>query len=247
MTTQSEIPKLGDPIIEENHATLEFHLFLEELERTIGNTGTVTVTQGAGPPGFVPAQVGNAYVDTTNDNVWFATDTLLSTDWKQATGQGGGDLLAANNLNDVSSAATSRTNLDVDQAGTDNSTNVTLSGTGTYISIIGQNITVDPISESDISDLGTYPDYTGTPTLGDTLEYGQSGWEVSLGQLIKEIDDVSGTTFYIGEAQPGELTSAASWRIKRVVFTGDDSSTKYADGDVNFDNIWDNRASLSYS
>lgn len=33
---------------------------------------------------------------------------------------------------------------------------VTLAGTGTYISLAGQVITVDPITESDISDLGTY-------------------------------------------------------------------------------------------
>ena len=53
-------------------------------------------------------------------------------------------------------AATARTTLGVDAAGTDNSTDVTLAGTGTYISIAGQVITVDPITESDISDLGTY-------------------------------------------------------------------------------------------
>jgi hypothetical protein len=40
---------------------------------------------------------------------------------------------------------------------------VTLAGTGTYISLSGQQITVDPITESDISDLGNYVDYTGTP------------------------------------------------------------------------------------
>ena len=59
-------------------------------------------------------------------------------------------------LVDDADAATARTTLGVDAAGTDNSTDVTLTGTGTYISIAGQVITVDPITESDISDLGTY-------------------------------------------------------------------------------------------
>jgi hypothetical protein len=59
-------------------------------------------------------------------------------------------------LVDDADAATARTTLGVDAAGTDNSTNVTLTGSGTYISIAGQAITVDPITESDISDLGTY-------------------------------------------------------------------------------------------
>lgn len=45
------------------------------------------------------------------------------------------------NLIDDTDAATARTTLDVDQAGTDNSTNVTLAGTPDYITIAGQVIT----------------------------------------------------------------------------------------------------------
>jgi hypothetical protein len=55
--------------------------------------------------------------------------------------------------------------LGVDPAGTDNSTDVTLSGTGTYLSLVGQAITVDPITESDISDLGSYITASSTDTL----------------------------------------------------------------------------------
>ena len=50
---------------------------------------------------------------------------------------------------------------------------------------------------------------------------------------------------YFGEALPGAASSAASWRIQRI-----NTSTEideWADGDSDFDNIWDNRASLSYS
>jgi hypothetical protein len=67
-------------------------------------------------------------------------------------------------------APTARTTLGVDAAGTDNSTDVTLSGTGTYISIIGQAITVDPITESDISDLGTYSTATGVENNADVTD-----------------------------------------------------------------------------
>jgi len=56
----------------------------------------------------------------------------------------------ANNLSDVD-AATARTNLNVDVAGTDNSTDVTLAGTGTYVSIAGQVITADEITEGDLN------------------------------------------------------------------------------------------------
>jgi parallel beta-helix repeat protein len=57
--------------------------------------------------------------------------------------------------------------------------------------------------------------------------------------------DEGATYTYIGEANPGEVTSAASWRVKRL--TNADNTIVWADGDSDFDNIWDNRASLSYS
>ena len=63
------------------------------------------------------------------------------------------------------------------------------------------------------------------------------------------LDDVGGTPYvtYVGEADPGTATSAASWRVKKLEETGPDVVITWADGNANFDNIWDNRASLSYS
>jgi hypothetical protein len=58
-------------------------------------------------------------------------------------------------VDDLTNTA-ARTTLGVDVAGTDNSTDVTKAGTGTYVSLAGQVLTVDPITESDISDLGSY-------------------------------------------------------------------------------------------
>ena len=73
-------------------------------------------------------------------------------------------LQTANDLSDLNDAATARTNLGVDAAGTDNSTDVTKTGAGTYISLAGQVLTVDAITESDISDLGAYiENVTGSP------------------------------------------------------------------------------------
>jgi len=70
----------------------------------------------------------------------------------------------ANDLSDLNDAATARTNLGVDAAGTDNSTDVTKTGAGTYISLAGQVLTVDAITESDISNLGAYiENVTGSP------------------------------------------------------------------------------------
>lgn len=57
--------------------------------------------------------------------------------------------------------------------------------------------------------------------------------------------DEGATYTYIGEAAAGTATSAASWRIKRL--TNADNTIVWADGNTNQDNIWDNRAALSYS
>jgi len=70
--------------------------------------------------------------------------------------------------------------------------------------------------------------------------------ETIIGPLAIQLDD-TGSSTYIGEAFPGTPTSSALWRIKRVVETGPDSEITWADGNSDFDNIWDNRLSLSYS
>lgn len=61
-------------------------------------------------------------------------------------------------------------------------------------------------------------------------------------------DFVSATLAYVGEAAPGTLDAAPAWRIKRLTLgLDDDVVTEWADGNANFDNVWNNRASLSYS
>ena len=76
-------------------------------------------------------------------------------------------------------------------------------------------------------------DFTGEgPTVADEITY---------------IDDyTTSNVTYVGKATSGTATSAASWQIQKVDETTGVIVT-WADGDDNFDNIWDNRASLSYS
>ncbi len=72
-------------------------------------------------------------------------------------------------------------------------------------------------------------------------------------QMLKiNIDEVPGTPLitYVGDAVPGTADSASVWRIKRITETttaGSDAVIEWADGDANFDNVWDDRAILSYS
>lgn len=65
-------------------------------------------------------------------------------------------------------------------------------------------------------------------------------------QYALQLDEASTTVTYIGEAAVGTATSAASWRIKRMTDTGD-LVIDWADGDDSFDNVWADRATLSYS
>jgi len=60
--------------------------------------------------------------------------------------------------------------------------------------------------------------------------------------------DGSDNIEYVGLAEAGTQTSEAKWQIKKLVYSGGNLvQVLFADGDTNFDNIWDNRASLSYS
>ena len=69
---------------------------------------------------------------------------------------------------------------------------------------------------------------------------------ISTPMAIK-IDEPDSTTTYVGEAIVSTLGSNAKWRIKKIVESGTVTAILWADGNQNYDNIWDNRASLSYS
>lgn len=61
-----------------------------------------------------------------------------------------------------------------------------------------------------------------------------------------QFDSSASPILYLGVAVPGTATSASTWQITRFDVTSGVSQA-YADGDANFDNVWDDRASLSYS
>lgn len=55
----------------------------------------------------------------------------------------------------------------------------------------------------------------------------------------------TGVYTYVGYANPGSATSAAVWKVIRI--TDATGVTEFADGNCNFDNVYDDRATLSYS
>lgn len=65
--------------------------------------------------------------------------------------------------------------------------------------------------------------------------------------LALRLDDSStANVTYIGKAAIGTATSAASWQIFKLDESSGLSIT-WADGDANFNNIWNNRTGLTYS
>lgn len=60
------------------------------------------------------------------------------------------------------------------------------------------------------------------------------------------IDEASAAVTYVGRAVAGSATSAASWQISKYTLTGVVLAQTTADSDFLFNNVWDNRASLTY-
>jgi YD repeat-containing protein len=61
--------------------------------------------------------------------------------------------------------------------------------------------------------------------------------------------NASNQPIYQGWASPGAATSDAVWRICKMTWdaSGNMTSIDWCDSNKNFDNIWDDRASVTYT
>jgi len=73
---------------------------------------------------------------------------------------------------------------------------------------------------------------------------GKSGIVIGSAVELLKTDD-TGTLTYVGNAVTGTATSAAAWKIKEI--TNASGDIVWADGDGLYNNVWDNRASLTYT
>jgi hypothetical protein len=78
---------------------------------------------------------------------------------------------------------------------------------------------------------------------------GESAAPVRLPSNEKKIIYVEPTpaTGYLGTAAPGAATSDPVWRIQRLSYSGNDLTVEFAEGNAEYDNVWDDRAGLTYS
>lgn len=78
--------------------------------------------------------------------------------------------------------------------------------------------------------------YDGSNLIGKTAD-----------DVAIRLDDTStANVTYVGKATVGSSTASAVWQIKKIDETTGLVIT-WADGDTSFNNVWDNRVSLSYS
>jgi hypothetical protein len=63
----------------------------------------------------------------------------------------------------------------------------------------------------------------------------------------KRVDFINDNLLYKGEAIVGTAPSASSWRIVRITIGNDgDVTNEWANGNTNFNNIWNDRTGLTY-
>ena len=67
-------------------------------------------------------------------------------------------------------------------------------------------------------------------------------------QIFDYNGTTNGTPIYIGWATTGVATSYAGWRIRKFTYDASNQllQIQFAAGDVGFNAIWDDRASLTY-
>lgn len=82
----------------------------------------------------------------------------------------------------------------------------------------------------------------------DNVQWGDpygAAYDTTAPRALKLDDYTTADVIYIGKAQVGTAGSTAAWQIMKVDQTTGLVIT-WADSNDKFDNVWDNRASLTY-
>lgn len=88
--------------------------------------------------------------------------------------------------------------------------------------------------------------YNSTTETWENRTISSSGTEEDV--YAKRVDFVGDTVIYKAEATAGTLDSASAWRIHRLIISVDgDVSETWAEGNTNFNKIWNDRLTYTYS
>ncbi|MBA2611303.1 MAG: hypothetical protein H0U95_04975 [Bacteroidetes bacterium] len=84
-------------------------------------------------------------------------------------------------------------------------------------------------------------------TTADTIKNAVSALDNKIFFEPVLIDESNPNVIYKGFASPAAITQDAVWAIQRVSINAEICSYQWADGNKNFDNVWNNRATLIYA
>jgi hypothetical protein len=111
------------------------------------------------------------------------------------------------------------------------------------------------ISKAGFTDIATASNQEAMATMMDDMNTLLSGIYQALSvynpanvfnQPLIMDNAVAGAAYY-GYAVAGTAVNAAGWAIKKVVVSGGNTNILWASGNMNLANVWNNRASFTYS
>lgn len=81
---------------------------------------------------------------------------------------------------------------------------------------------------------------------GDFTRQNFSDWLIN-GIARRTENDASGLPLYIGFARAGTASGVPAWAICRITRDATTETVEWANGNTEYSNSWDSRASLTYS
>lgn len=82
---------------------------------------------------------------------------------------------------------------------------------------------------------------------GGSVTQGTVPWVTAPQAYALQLDASAAPLYYVGQAAVGSSFSSSVWQIFQLDTTGGGISILYANGSPTFTNVWNARASLSYS
>lgn len=108
-------------------------------------------------------------------------------------------------------------------------------------------VEIDPENNAIVIDVVSAPAQMEITAVGGIGPRGPAGAAIVPRAKRRDWNDDL-TICYEGWAETGADEADPVWRIRKTTFVGDDSAEEWADGNHNFDNVWDDRAtSVVYS
>jgi hypothetical protein len=92
--------------------------------------------------------------------------------------------------------------------------------------------------------IGDGSNLAAVETIGGVNALAVSSKSVTYKKIVDEFD---ANTIYIGKAAVGSSGASAVWQIKKIVTSGVITTELIANGSDAFNQVWNNRTSLSYS